>query len=382
MDLASLTVKPPGPVVLLRNGRGYATPRQLQLLLALRRCGLTAATAAPVEGFRFQGRGGVELISVNPFRQPCFVGMVELNDPRKPPPPPWLVGQGVLDPDESLTHNQQCRRLLNALAARGVTVNHDQSLCAIGVKWVLEKRCRAYERATGERIPRPLTFLRRRPDDPAPTSDWRIVKPINGARAEGIVVLPRETPTDPSAFPTVEQELVAYPVLLEGRKIDCRAYVFVWNRPRFGFALSPYIRVRHAPGLFRLGSADAEICSTTRSRRSGKHPLLSDLATLAHAQPELGQLFGAVRDAVEPLMRMVETFVPATNFFSIWGLDLAPRRGPHGMEAQVLEVNPYPQLYNGDPTADGWTERELAPEFARRLSDHVEACVTGAAAAS
>lgn len=348
--------------VLLSNAKGRATARQTRLIENLSKQDGIRAALAPL-GDLLDCAGAIR-----------FAGFLEVNDASVGMPPPSLVEAGVVPAGGAgLSHNQMGRRLMDALAQRGVSVNWESRICGVGIKSTLEKRCREQEAAGGESVPRPVTVLRRNAAAAPPLdADWRIAKRVNGTRAEAISILRRGEETPAVLFPCVEQELIADPSLLDGYKFDCRAYVMVWNRPEFGYAVSRYERVRHAAALHQRGVPEAEICSTSFSRRQGMAAHVSDLGALeAAAEGRMDAVRPALQSALAALMRLVAGSVPATPFFAIWGVDVAPLgTAAGGIGALVLEVNAFPQIYNGDDKADALTDRLLVPELAACLRRH------------
>lgn len=346
--------------VFVANARGRANARQTRLMQSLARHAGLKVRCAPV----------AECWSDSPAIH--FAGLLELNDRAVNAAPPELVAAGVTAAG-ACSHNQLGRRLLAALGERGVSVNWERRVCGVGIKSTLEQRCVEHEAAGGVAVPRPRTqcLLRAGAAVPPLDAEWRIAKRANGTRAEGLAILPHHEPTPPELFPCVEQELLPSPLLIGGHKVDCRAYVLLWNRPAFGYTVSSYVRVRYAAAPYRRGLPEAEICSTSLARRNGFAPRLSHMAAVEAEESAAAGARAAVHAALDALMAMVARSVPPTPFFSIWGVDVAlVHAASEDIGARLLEVNVFPQIYNGDPAADDLTDAELVPELAACLLRH------------
>ena len=360
-------------VALLRGGSGRATIKQIRLLASLARHGLSPVTSLSVTAFRSDG-GNVSTAS----RCPDFVAMMELNDPNAVKADHRIFKQGLVDHViQPLTHNQLCFRLLKSLGERGIIVNYAPKLCALGDKSILERRCREIEQDTATKIPRPDTWLYDCDGSDnlqRPCPELRIIKPANKSRAEGISLIRKHETIAESLYPCVAQELLENPLLVGGHKIDARAYVFIWNKPRFGFSLSHYVRIRHAGIAYRRGEPLAEICSTSACKRAGISGKVSSLAEVELPASEIIAIREQIAYTVSQTMCLAVRITPDYPLFTVWGLDLALCLKDRQATAMLLEVNPFPQFFNGDGCADAQIDDILMAEMAQHLSAMVHHC--------
>jgi Tubulin-tyrosine ligase family len=269
------------------------------------------------------------------------------------------------------------RELLARISLHGVRTNYDPDASQLGVKSVLEERCREYEEASGRKIPRPRTiviaggggkdeivqFMRR----VGPC----IIKPHNESRSRGVgVLLPGESVSglELGTECYVVQELVARPLLMDGFKTGLRVYLIVDDLKR-SYSLSQVGLVKLAPAPYRVGDPAAEIVGPYE-QRDGSWPtiyLLNELvegdetrATWTAIRKSIDQTIDLFMEAVSWRAGLFHQRLPSTQ---IWGIDILVRETNGTYEAYLIEVNTFPQLYRGDAFTDAAVDNVVRYEL-------------------
>lgn len=269
---------------------------------------------------------------------------------------------------------------LRRAVRRGVVTNAPGAFGALGCKDLLEYALCAHGRLTGHSVPRPETYvlpgalaslavasLHRR-GLPA------IIKPANGARAEGVEVLPPGAAAAPRRTDetVVVQALAREPLLVTGRKADLRVYCVVTpGRARAARRIGPTL-VRVAPAPYRCGAMTAEVTNTSYRRRLGLPPAIHPMEAI----PELAPIRGATLGLIETLVDDVGSLCRPDGGrprAMLWGLDVLPHFDSGRLELLLLEINVYPLLFRGDPLCDDLVRAMLGREYLPLLLERAQA---------
>ena len=272
--------------------------------------------------------------------------------------------------------------LLEECARRGVPNNTPATQGCFSAKDQLEHMCRGYMRETGRVLARPETFVAAKAQVPTVLGRFArrrrecILKPTRGSRAEHIqIVMPgAEWPPNDRAGPFVLQRLGPRPLLVDGRKMDLRTYLFVDVDCEQLSHGSDLVFVRRASVAYERGTEAAEITNTSYSERLGLAPDIERLEDTP-LDPVVRR---QIRDRLEALMdelvrmhfwwarrRATITGKPlVANRVMMWGIDVLVCAGDDGSpDLLLLEANVYPQLYRKSPTANGFTEAMFRDEY-------------------
>lgn len=268
--------------------------------------------------------------------------------------------------------------LLAEAARRGVVTNAPGPDGRWGRKDHLEFFLRHFARATGRTVRRPETYV----VDGAQASLVlaslaargldAIVKPANKARGEGHLLVARASAralTLPAGT-VVIQELLAAPLLVDGRKCDLRAYLRIDEagsrrlEPVFArLALAPYQR----------GTPDAELTNTAHRRRSGFPPAIYRLDDLTGLNPTLRQQIHLRLDELLGDLLAAHRWwrqshgVAAERRTLLWGVDVGVKIEDDAPSLSLFEVNPHPQLFRGSHSCDRQVAEMLRDDYLPQL---------------
>jgi hypothetical protein len=293
------------------------------------------------------------------------------------------VGRGKFITTEDLLRQPQplspfdswSNKVLTAAGGLGIPVSYESRVGGFGVKSVLERRCREFEASTGKLIPRPRTWIVPPGDVDASRTQMQnatgpfVVKPANSSRGRGIEVLRDADRLKPAPTARVVQELVADPLMLDGHKIDARAYLIVHGPPLDVFQGSLVI-LRQAAERYRRGERASEICSISYSQRHSECLAVTTLEAVRHASPVWTKAEEAIGMAVRLLSDVVAMHPPSHPFFAIWAVDYCLAYSGGILQPYLLEVNTIPVIYRGQHQLDEATDRMIVAQAAPRLRSY------------
>ena len=303
----------------------------------------------------------------------CFEGTDTGERCFEPPLVPDFVYYGY-DPDP--VRDVAARELLISIAEHGVRTNYDPDATQLGVKSILEERCREYEESSGRRIPRPRTLVVDGDRDKESIVEFLrkfgpcIIKPHNLSRSRGVAILSSEDDVgqlELGSMCHVVQELVDRPLLMGGCKTGLRVYLIVHDLKR-SYSLSQVGLVKVAPEPYRLGDPVAEIIGPYEQRDGSWPPiyLLNELVASDDTRSAWESIRRSIDQTIDLFMESVSwraglfhQRVPTTQ---IWGIDILVRESEGADEAILIEVNTFPQLYRGDTITDAAVDTVLRDE--------------------
>ena len=179
----------------------------------------------------------------------------------------------------------------------------------------------------------------------------------------------------PSDATVVVQQLLSYPLLVEGHKADMRFYLLIdVGDERASGRLSP-VFVRRAAVPYAAQSRPAEITNTAYRLR---HGLLPDMRPLDRTPGISRNLHSQIVSQLDSLARaLVNAYFWNAANESVAGssgsvanrLILFQRRRACGQSLSseprlyFLELNPYPALFRGLPDCDEAVDQMLSREF-------------------
>jgi hypothetical protein len=279
--------------------------------------------------------------------------------------------------DPYLERDLAARELLTRISRQGVRTNYDPDASQLGVKSVLEERCREYEESSGRKIPRPRTIIVTGDRGKDEIVQFMgnvgpcIIKPHNESRSRGVAVLLSEESASALELGSrchVVQELVSRPLLMDGCKTGLRVYLIV-NDLKRSYSLSQVGLVKLAPRAYRVGDPAAEIVGPYE-QRDGSWPtiyLLHELvageetrATWTAIRKSIDQTIDLFMEAVSWRAGLFYQRVPSTQ---IWGVDILIRETDGRYVAYLIEVNTFPQLYRGDTVTDAAVDDVIRGEL-------------------
>jgi hypothetical protein len=276
----------------------------------------------------------------------------------------------------------RCLDLLTQLGERGIKTNYDPDAGSLGVKSVLEERCREYETASGRTVPRPQTITIRSEQENSSIIEFMktagpcILKPHNSSRSRGISILANEQEVEQLALGKnlyVVQELLPEPFLIDGYKTGLRVYLMIHDLKR-SYSLSEQGLVKLPARPYVRADPEAEIVGP-HMKRDGNWPaiyLLKDLVNSEHTEGEWKPIRKSIEKTIDLLMEAVSwragMFHRRPPTAQIWGVDLLIQRNGAEFKAYLIEVNTFPALYREDDVTDGILDEVVAAElFAKAL---------------
>ena len=267
-----------------------------------------------------------------------------------------------------LLRRQIVHQLLLEASRRGVVTNANADYESWDAKDGLEITLRRYEQASGQVIPRPLTYCVSAPQLPIIMQELSdkgilgIVKQAKGSLGRGLrIVSPGVSPGRrlPSGRYVV-QELVTDPLLVDGRKADLRCHLLIDPESRQASRWVPPILLQVAGCPYAPGSLDAENANPLYQRRRGYDPLVVPL-------PEAAVLSARLRNDIQAAVQMLseqlidayfrlatdigDDRVPRRRTF-LWGFDVAVAAPHHQVRVYLLDNSTRPQLYWGQAACD------------------------------
>jgi hypothetical protein len=271
--------------------------------------------------------------------------------------------------------------LLLESARRGVVTNAPGPLGRWGRKDQLEYQLRWFTRMTGKNVPRPETHPVVGAQLAPVLANFGsrgldcIIKPADGARSEGVRLVPSNGASPPiaDAAQVIVQELVKQPLLSGGSKVDLRVYLLVDGASRADSRRLDPILVRVASAPYQRLREAAEITNTSYRRRLGLPPHIAPLADIdTIAQPIRQEIIAGVDALATDLLDAVFLWKETQDWSGnrtaarllIWGLDvlMAVKEDGH-VSCNLLEVNVYPQLFRGDPICDSLVDRLMLEDY-------------------
>jgi hypothetical protein len=273
-------------------------------------------------------------------------------------------------------------RVMLEASRRGVVTNALGRAREWGPKHQQELKLRRYERATGQVVSRPETYIARPHELPEALAIFGqrgescLVKPSFGEGGQGIrVVRPGEpfTPSDNSTL--VVQPLIPEPLLVEGYKADIRCYLLIDpGDERASRRVGP-IFLRRAAMPYVPMSLASEITNTSYRFRHGFPADMRPLHATSGISADLrAQIIAQLESVASALVNAYfwNSIHDSTNGTSgsegpnraiLFGVDVLVA-GPWSKPRLLfLETNPFPGFYRNLPDCDQAVDQMLSWEY-------------------